>query len=77
MDKCKLSERDTRHLLHAFRKAVNLDLCQFIINRTFIRKKRNVFPKLAREKNEKYFLEQNVESITIYWDGKMFSKTAG
>lgn len=74
LDKCKISERDSVHLLHAFLEAVSLDSAEYVINRTSIRRQRNTIRQNSALASKKMFLDMNLNTVTVHWDGKMLPK---
>ena len=77
LDKCKISERDTTHLLHAFLEAVNLDPSEYVINRTSCRKQRNVQREMIASSSKSVFLGSCPKGLTLHWDGKKFADNSG
>ncbi|XP_050525727.1 uncharacterized protein LOC126896731 [Daktulosphaira vitifoliae] len=77
LDKCKISERDTVHLLTAFLDAVSLDSADYITNRTSIRKARDDYRRTYYEKVRKNYLSIEKDVVTIHWDTKLLSNIIG
>jgi hypothetical protein len=77
LDKCKLSERDTTRLCHAFLKAVHLDPSEYVINRTSVRKQRNFERENIASTSKEKFIASNLSGLTLHWDGKMLPDILG
>lgn len=77
LDKCKVSERDSLHLIMAFMEAVSLDPSTFVINRTSIRRQRSYFRKVYTEKIKENFSKLNTQVMTLHWDTKLLNNLTG
>lgn len=77
LDKCKVSEADAVHLSAAFLEAVSLNISDYIINRTSIRKKRAMYREERRSELKEKFCKLNTSSITIHWDTKLLENVSG
>lgn len=73
LDRSKLSERDTVHLLNAVLESVNIDPADYVINRESVRKLRNMSREKVAKSIKENFLNMDLEAVTIHWDGKMLS----
>lgn len=76
LDRCKISERDSTHLLHTFLEAVNLDPSEYVINRTSLREKRQEIRQTIAGNSREIF-PKNLDFVVIHWDGKMLKNFTG
>lgn len=53
LEKCKISERDTIHLIMVFFEAIALHPALYVINRTSIKSQRNYFREIYFKKNKR------------------------
>lgn len=71
LDKCKLSDRDSVHILMATAEALGLNTKDLVINRSSIRRYRQKLREeraLAIKSNHK---ELQLEFAVVHWDGKL------
>lgn len=76
-DKCKISERDSVHILTAFLDAASLDPAEYVINRTSIRKYRANYREAYSQKVRDNFVKRKIDAVTIHWDTKLLENITG
>lgn len=67
-DRCKVSDRDTVHILMATAEALGHDTCNLIINRTSFRKRQQTRTNIAVKLKEDF--KTNSKAIVVHLDGK-------
>ncbi|XP_025405167.1 uncharacterized protein LOC112679535 [Sipha flava] len=77
LDKCKVSDRDAVHLLTACVESVSLNPSDYIINRTSIKKCREIFRKKVAEKVHSDFCTLNIDFVIVHWDTKLLPNLSG
>ncbi|CAH1107405.1 unnamed protein product [Psylliodes chrysocephalus] len=71
LDKRKISDRDAVHILIATIEALDLDVQEFIINRSSIHFYREKIRKEKASKIKKYFKDTKLQAAVVHWDGKL------
>lgn len=71
LDKCKLSHRDSVHLIAAVAEALQQDLSTLILNKSSFHDYREKVRQLKAENIKKVFTGTELNCATIHWDGKM------
>lgn len=69
LDKCKISGRDTVHLLTAAAESFQVNFLEFTINRSTI--KREHFHKQSAEAIKSTFFDLNLNYVNVHWDSKL------
>lgn len=66
LDKCKISDRDFVHVLTAYLAATGLDLNDFVLSRSTLKRAREIFRKKS---NDETFFDLNLDfTVVIHWD---------
>jgi len=77
LDKCKISDRDSVHILTACLDALNVNLREYIINRTSIKRGREKFRKQVALGIKYNFNDLQLNYVVIHWDSKMLPDFTG
>ncbi|CAH1109560.1 unnamed protein product [Psylliodes chrysocephalus] len=77
LDKCKISDRDTVHILIATIKALDLDVQEFIINRSSIHFYREKIHEEKATQIKKYFRDTKLQAAVTHWDDKLLPALTG
>lgn len=77
LDKCKISDRDSVHLLTACIEAISLNPLDFVINRTSIRRSRQQFRESIASNIKLKFFDLNLNFTIIHWDSKLLPDITG
>ncbi|KAL4141447.1 hypothetical protein QTP88_004085 [Uroleucon formosanum] len=77
LDKCKISDRNTVHLLIATAEALGNNVNKLIINRSSIRSARIEFRKERAKKIRQDYNLANEETVVVHWDGKLLPALTG
>jgi len=71
LNKCKISDRDTVHLLTAVAECFQVNCSEFVINRTSIKKVRENIRKQTSETIKTNFLNFDLNFVVLHWDSKL------
>ncbi|KAK7572169.1 hypothetical protein V9T40_012805 [Parthenolecanium corni] len=77
LDKSKVSDRDAVHILTAVIEAACLDQSKFVINRSSIKRAREMFRESKSTEIKKLVTEMPIEFAVIHWDGKILPALTG
>jgi len=77
LDRCKISDRDTVHILLATAESFGVNINELIINRNLINRIRQYFRKNRMEKLRVDFTSSQIDPCTIHWDGKLLPLLSG
>ncbi|XP_050499022.1 uncharacterized protein LOC126879795 [Diabrotica virgifera virgifera] len=69
LDKCKVSDRDTMHIISAVLEALNIDITEFVLNRSSIKRNREILRKIKYSSIKSVGNDANF--IEVHWDSKL------
>ncbi|XP_025415275.1 uncharacterized protein LOC112686988 [Sipha flava] len=71
LDKCKVSDRDAVHLLIACAEVFNVDVKDYAISRSSIKRARESFRYQISSEIKTAFHQLNLNSVVVHWDSKI------
>src|SRR5215469_12986321 len=77
LDKCKVSDRDSVHLLTACVEALTLNPMEYNINRSSLKRNRETFRKQTTVDVKNEFKGLNLNFVIIHWDSKLLPDITG
>lgn len=77
LDKCKVSDRDAVHLLIACAEVFNVDVKDYAINRSSIKRSRESFRYQISSEIKTAIHQLNLDSVVVHWDSKILPNLTG
>ncbi|KAL4088950.1 hypothetical protein QTP88_024028 [Uroleucon formosanum] len=77
LDKCKISDRDAIHIITACIEAASLNIDDFVLSRSSIKRARENFRKEGNYKMKSKFFDLNLNFVVIHWDSKILPDITG
>ncbi|XP_025405983.1 uncharacterized protein LOC112680175 [Sipha flava] len=77
LDKCKVSDRDAVHLLIACVEVFNVDVKDYAISRSSIKRARESFRYQISSEIKTAFHQLNLNSVVVHWDSKILPNLIG
>jgi hypothetical protein len=77
LDICKVSDKDAVHLLIACAEVLNVDVNDYAINRSLIKRTRESFRYQISFEIKTAFHQLNLSSVVVHWDSKILPNLIG
>lgn len=77
LDKCKVSDRDAIHIITALLEALSLDINDFVLSRSSVKRAREMLRKESATSIKSTFSDINLDFVVIHWDSKILTDITG
>jgi hypothetical protein len=77
LDKCKVCDRDAIHIITAILEALSLNINDFVLSRSSVKRAREMFRKESATSIKSKFSDINLDFVVIHWDSKILTDIMG
>jgi len=77
LDKCKVSDRDAIHIITALLEALSLNINDFVLSRSSVKRAREMLRKESATSIKSKFSDINLDFVVIHWDSKILTDITG
>jgi hypothetical protein len=77
LDKCKVSDQDTIHIITAILEALSLNINDFVLSWSSVKRAREVLRKKGATSIKSEFSNNNLDFIVIHWNSNILTDIMG
>lgn len=77
LDKCKVSDRDAIHIITALLEALSLNINDFVLSRSSVKRAREMFRKEGATSIKSKFSDTDIDFVVVHWDSKILTDITG
>jgi len=77
LDKCKVSDRDAIHIITALLEALSLNINDFILSRSTVKRARKMLRKESTTSIKSKLSDIDLDFVVIHWDSKILTIITG
>lgn len=77
LDRCKINDRDAVHIIIAVAEALEVEVCNLVVNRSSIKRYREQSRMVLANNIRKTFSTSELNAIILHWDGNLLPDLTG